>query len=287
MIHCIYISMNKTKKLLAAAVWLLAMPTFAQNNCLLFDMSNREPVFRSGEKITYTLSYTVMGIWTNVGEVEFLTTLKRGTTGRSYYHIEATGRTFSFFDRIFRVRDYFATKIDEKTFQPFYKQRNINEGGFRLKSEGHFDWANGIIRTSAQRLDKPSEKRDSVLPLTPCTFDIVSLFYYYRNADFSKMKERTTYTVQLVIDNEVHTLSYRLHGREEQRVRGVGRFNTLKFSASVIEGSVFSGKDQIFFWVTDDENRIPVYMEVPIRVGSIRARINSWENLKFPLHSKL
>ena len=276
-----------TKKIVSFATALLfLMPFFAQNNCLLFDMSGREPVFQSGEKITYTLSYTVMGVWTNVGEVAFLTTQKTRTPGGPYYHIEANGRTFSFFDKIFRVRDYFETRIDAATFQPFYMHRNIHEGGYRLQSTGHYNWNNNTIRTSTQRLDRQSKQRDTVLPLTPCSFDIVSLFYYYRNCDFSKMRENTTYTVDLIIDDQAYAISYRLHGREQQRVRGRGTFNTLKFSASVVEGEVFSGKEQIFFWVTDDDNRIPVYMEVPIRIGSLRVRINTWENLKFPLQSK-
>ena len=279
--------MNTKNIIFSVAAWLLSVQSFTQNNCLLFDISGQEPVFQSGEKITYTLSYTVMGVWTNVGEVEFLTTQKTRTSGGPYYHIEAKGKTFSFFDRIFRVRDYFETRIDATTLRPFYMHRNINEGGYRLQSTGHYNWNTNTIRTSTQRLDKESRRRDTVLPLTPCTFDIVSLFYYYRNSDFSKMRENTTYTVELVMDDAVYTIRYKLHGREQQRVRGRGTFNTLKFSASLIEGEVFSSKDQIFFWVTDDRNRIPIYMEVPIRVGSLRVRINTWENLKFPLRSKI
>jgi hypothetical protein len=91
--------------------------------------------------------------------------------------------------------------------------------------------------------------------------------------------------VELVMDNRIHTISYKLHGREEQRVRGVGRFNTLKFSGTLIQGETFNAKSLIFFWVTDDENRIPVYLEVPIKVGSVRVRISNWENLRFPLTS--
>jgi hypothetical protein len=274
------------KNILTIAALFFAMPFFAQNKWLLFDMSNREPVFRSGEKITYTLSYTVMGVWMNVGEVEFLTTLKEDAKKAPFYHIEASGKTFPFFDRVFRVRDYFATKIDAKTLQPFYMERNIDEGGYRLKSEGHYDWTKNVIYTSTQRLNRSQPEKHDTLNLTPCTFDVVSLFYYYRNCDFSKMEEKTTYDVQLVMDDEVYTINYKLHGREEQRVKGVGKFNTLKFSGTVIKGNVFTGKEQIFFWVTDDENHVPVYLEVPIIVGSIRARIKNWEKLKFPLNSK-
>jgi hypothetical protein len=275
------------KKVFIIAILFFAGQAFSQSNCLLFDMSAREPVFRSGEKITYTLSYTVMGIWTNVGEAEFQTTLKKEKNRPPFYHIDANGKTFSFFDKVFRVRDNFVSRIDAKTLQPFYMQRNVNEGGYRRKSVGNFRWANGVIHTSTQRLDKQQPEKRDTLHLTPCTFDVVSLFYYYRCCDFSKIKKNTTYNVNLAMDDKVYTINYKLHGREKQKVKGIGKFNTLKFSATLIEGEVFTGEEQIFFWVTDDENRIPVYIEIPIIVGSIRARISKWENLKFPLDSKI
>ena len=265
---------------------LLLTTATAQAECLLFDMSSREPVFRSGEKITYTLSYTVMGAWINVGEVEFLTTLK-DKEKQPFYHIEVNGKTYPFFDKFFTVRDYFATKIDAKTLQPFYMQRNIDEGGYRRNSIGHYNWRDTVIYASTQRIDKPQPAKHDTLRLTPCTFDVVSIFYYYRCCDFSKMKQKTAYSVQLAMDNEVYNISYRLLGREEIKVKGVGKFSTLKFSGTLIAGSVFTGKEQVFFWVTDDDNRVPVYVEAPIKIGSIRVRIQSWENLKYAMKSKM
>ncbi len=273
------------KALFCFALFILTTSTFAQGECLLFDMSKREPVFRSGEKVTYTISYT-WGVWINVGEVEFLTSLKEEKK-KPFYHIEVNGKTQAFFDNFFTVRDYFSTKIDAKTLQPFYMQRNIDEGGYRRNSFGHYSWKDTLLYSSTQRLDKPQPAELDTLRLTPCTFDVVSLFYYYRCCDFSRMKVGNTYTVQLAMDNKVYNINYKLYGAEEVKVKGVGKFRTLKFSGSLIAGSVFTGKEQVFFWVTDDENRVPVYVEAPIKVGSIRARIKSWENLKYPMKSKL
>jgi hypothetical protein len=220
-----------------------------------------------------------------VGEVVFSTTLKEEGVSRPYYQIDATGKTFSFYDIFFKVRDYFTTRIDAKTFLPFYMHRNISEGSYKLKSTGHFSRANHAIYTTTQRLDKQRPERRDTLALSPCTFDVVSLFYYYRNADFSKMRQNTLYSVDLALDDKVYLINYKLHGREELRVKSIGKFNTLKFSATLIEGEVFTGSEQIFFWVTDDENRVPVYIEVPIKWGSLSVRISKWENLKYPLTS--
>src|SRR5215468_11015139 len=129
----------KNRFLISVVALFFSMRIFAQTNCLMFDMSNREPVFQSGEKITYTATYSLVP--GNVGEVVFTTTQRR-EQGRDIFHIEARGRTYSFYDNVFRVRDVFATKMDAQTLQPLWKHRDVSEGKYRLKSTGHFDWEN-------------------------------------------------------------------------------------------------------------------------------------------------
>jgi hypothetical protein len=38
-------------------------------------------------------------------------------------------------------------------------------------------------------------------------------------------------------------------------------------------------------WVTDDENHIPVRIETPIIVGSIKVDMVGFENLRYPLNA--
>ncbi|MDR2886110.1 MAG: DUF3108 domain-containing protein, partial [Rikenellaceae bacterium] len=44
---------------------------------------------------------------------------------------------------------------------------------------------------------------------------------------------------------------------------------------------------EFFIWISDDQNKIPLYIESPIRVGSIRARMKKFDGLKYPLDSKI
>ncbi|MDR1951675.1 MAG: hypothetical protein LBP96_05550, partial [Bacteroidales bacterium] len=66
-------------KIIFIAIMLFSVQLFAQTNCLMFDMSNREPAFRSGEKITYTINHSIAG---SVGEVVFKTTLREEGVSR-------------------------------------------------------------------------------------------------------------------------------------------------------------------------------------------------------------
>lgn len=67
----------------------------------------------------------------------------------------------------------------------------------------------------------------------------------------------------------------------------MGQFRTLKFAARVVAGEVFSGKEELTIWVTDDRNRVPLMFETPIKVGSVVGRLSTFKNLKHPLTSKI
>lgn len=55
----------------------------------------------------------------------------------------------------------------------------------------------------------------------------------------------------------------------------------------MVKSRAFTGKENMFIWLTDDQNRLPIYMESPIKVGTIKARITEMSNLKYPLTSKI
>jgi hypothetical protein len=43
----------------------------------------------------------------------------------------------------------------------------------------------------------------------------------------------------------------------------------------------------MIMWVTDDENLIPVKITSPVIVGSVSATLMRYENLKYPLSSRI
>ena len=55
----------------------------------------------------------------------------------------------------------------------------------------------------------------------------------------------------------------------------------------VVTGEVFSGKDYITLYVTDDSNHIPLLFESPILVGKVVGVITKWDGLKYNLTSQI
>ena len=88
--------------------------------------------------------------------------------------------------------------------------------------------------------------------------------------------------IKIFMDKEIWPLKIQYRGREDRtKVKGQGRFKTIKFGPEVIEGYVFKKDTQMNVWVSDDQNKIPLLIESPLSVGSIKAVLKSYKGLKY------
>ena len=133
------------------------------------------------------------------------------------------------------------------------------------------------------RIEWAERSLDTLLPGNRCTFDILTLFYNARNMDFEALEQGVNNPVSFAIDEEIFDIYFRYIGREEKRVPELGVYRTMKFAAKVVAGEVFTGEQEMYIWVSDDMNRVPLLFESPIIVGSVFGRLADWEGLRYPL----
>ncbi|MBL4623824.1 MAG: DUF3108 domain-containing protein, partial [Flavobacteriales bacterium] len=91
----------------------------------------------------------------------------------------------------------------------------------------------------------------------------------------------------LILGGERTEIYVRYLGKEQVEIEGVGTFSTVKFSALLIEGTMFSGGEDMYIWLTDDKNRFPVRVKADILIGSVNAILKQYSGLKYPLVSKI
>jgi hypothetical protein len=53
----------------------------------------------------------------------------------------------------------------------------------------------------------------------------------------------------------------------------------------MVEGTIFRGDEDVLVWVTDDDNRIPVYIEAKILIGTVKAYLKEMRGIRNPLSS--
>jgi hypothetical protein len=245
---------------------------------------NKNFAFKEGESLKYQVFYNWGFIWLNAGFVEFKVKQSSYLT-RPVYYLDAYGASHKSYDWIFKVRDHYESYLDIETLRPLWYSQTNFEGGFEVNNRYWFDYDKKKLYVNTENSKKALTK--DTLKLQPCTFDLISIVYYCRNLDFSKLKIGDSVPIISIIDNQYFNLYIRYLGKEKIKNKDNIEYNCIKFSALLIEGTIFKGGEDMFVYVTDDLNRIPILVEAKILVGSVKAYFESAEGLKNPLSSKL
>ncbi|MDR1886751.1 MAG: DUF3108 domain-containing protein [Prevotellaceae bacterium] len=268
------------RRVFFAIILLLSSPAGAQELCKMqIDESNL--AFNNRESLVYAASYSWGPIFLDVGEV-----ILKADKSRMFpveFHITANAKTYKFYDKFFKVRDFYEAKFTVPNVRSVYFHRDINEGDYSIKNTYNFDWANNKVNAVIEKRQRPP--RQFELTLNDCTLDVITYFYYLRNLDFEDAYPDKIYSLSIVLDDGVYNIKCRYLGKEQKKVKALkATVNCLKFAVEVIAGSVFTGDEKITLWVSDDKNHVPLELESPIIVGKVRGRLLSHENLKYPLN---
>ena len=234
----------------------------------------RNRAFEDGENISFNVFYSVVGLYINAGTANFNITPEQ-VNNRPVYHVVGSGSSNPSYDWIFKVRDRYETYIDTATLQPLKFIRDINEGGFKKYENVTFNHqANTAITTNG------------VFKVPSCVQDVLSSIYYARNIDFSKYQSGDKIPFAMFLDNEVFNLYIKYFGKEKIKTK-YGKFNAIKFKPLLVKGTLFEGGEKMTVWVSDDANHIPLRIESPIVVGSVKVDMMQYRNLRYPLSSMI
>ena len=250
--------------------------------------SARPLAFRAGEELTYTAGYASTMLTTDVATVTFRLSEGRMEGGPAY-RIWAQGVTKPFFSGFFRVNDVYQTWLDTATLRPLYATSDIQEGNYRYRSRQWFDWTKGEVRTYGKNQKKGYE-RGRTMSIGESDFDPVAHFFNLRNLpSIGTMQKGEAGFLNLVMIDTIRRIRYVYQGREIINAPATGQVRCLKFSCQLATGDAQSFKDgsEFLIWISDDANRIPIYMETPIRVGRVQATLTGWKNLAHPFSSQL
>ncbi|MGB0929128.1 MAG: DUF3108 domain-containing protein [Chitinophagales bacterium] len=243
--------------------------------------------FQMGETLTYKVNYKWSAINMTAGKATFHlneTTYK----GKPSYHAKCVGRTASAFNWFYKVNDNYETYIDKESMRPLKFSLDINEGKYYEKTQYEFyhdsHTANVNFRYKKGKLKTENEDVD----IPTCAQDIVSILYYARSLDFSKIKEGETVHIDLFTSEKIKPVSFRYLGKEVIKTK-IGKVRCLKLSPFLLESDAFGdgGGDKMLIYATDDANKLPVLVESPVAIGKVRVHLTDYKGLKHPMTAKV
>lgn len=240
--------------------------SIAQSGANFCGMNNT--AFSSGEQLNINVYYTVLGIYIHAGVLN-MNTSQTSLSGKPVYHVKASGRTLSGYDKIFKVRDTYETYMDLSNLQSQKFVRRVHEGKYKSSEDYIFNNAANTVKTSNKTVSVPD-----------CTLDVVAAVYNARNIDFSKYSVGQKIPFKIIIDEKVQNLYVRYMGKETVSTK-LGKFRAIKVKPLLVQGGTFSGGEKMTIWFSDDGNRVPLRVESALAVGSVKADLVSYKGLRY------
>jgi hypothetical protein len=249
---------------------------------ILDPCSTSNQAFVAGEELVYKIYYNWNFVWLSAGEVVF--TVKET---KDELHMSAVGKTYPSYEWFFKVRDYYSTVVDKQTMLPKHFYRDIEEGGFKFYNRVDFDQSTRkAVSYKGKYATDPLTRKEYDLP--NCMHDLVSILYYLRNVKYSGMRNNAVFPVQMFLDDQVYDLKVTYKGvKTNKKVKSSGIYHTIHFSPETIAGNQFKEGTVMDVYVGNDTNKVPVLVESPVSVGSIKAVLIRHTGLKHAFQSKI
>ena len=238
---------------LLIALFLYQFPAFSQGDL----------PFTKGESLEYKIHYGPI----DAGKATLKVQQEEGN-----YCFFAEGKSTGVFNLFFKVRDSYESIIDANSLCPIYFNRNVREGNYKKKENVFFN-----------EVHHRAESTRDTIPLPDNYQDLISVFYYLRSHNLDKFQPGDTIPIQVYLDDEFMSSNLSYLGRDTLKTK-FGRIPSTLWAPQLEFGRVFDEKNGMKIWVSDDANKIPLRVETPVLVGSIKMDLVKFSNLKQPLH---
>ena len=242
-------------------LFLVSLTLHAQNTAIGFN-----------EKLTYTASYNMSGILTDLAEVTMETTPVQ-TSKAKLLRLKCKATTYSKWDNFFKIRDLYESYVNPNSLRPYLYNRDINEGGYHKNMKYTFSHKTKTVKTVQTKKSGWQEKKTVSIGMD--TKDIISTLYTIRTFDLTNLSPGTSKIFTILFDREEIKAKVTYLGKETIPT-AIGSKSCYKISLGSASSNTVTGT----LWLTADEKKIPVYGKFKIPVGTGELKIKSASGLK-------
>ena len=240
--------------------------------------------FSSGERLVYDLHFNWKFVWFKVGQATMNTDLTTFEGKKAWRSSLVTGGNKKL-DKFFTMRDtllsYCSTDLS-----PLYFRKGAREGKRYYVDELWYTYPNNTCKLRMHRIDADGEEHWKDAQYKDCIYDMMSIFLRSRNFDASKMTKGDVIPMPIT-DAKHRTDTWLVYqGKENYKIDGTSeKFRCLVFS--FMEREDGKTTELIKFFVTDDDNHMPVRLDMNLSFGSAKAYLRAYQGVRNPLTSKL
>ena len=111
---------------------------------------------------------------------------------------------------------------------------------------------------------------------------MLSAFFFARTFKKENIITGQSFYIPVFMDDENYILEIKYLTNEIIDAKW-GKIDCMVFQPKMQEGRVFEDEEKMKIWITDDANRLLLRVETDIWAGTIKAELEDYKQLKYPL----
>lgn len=242
-----------------------------------------KPSYKAGETLECVFYFNWKFVWVKAGGARLII---RDTiyNGQKAQYMSLLSSTNERADAFFRMRDTLTTiYLPGEEVRPLYYRKSSEQGKRSYLNEVWYNYLPSgkvAVQQSYARTERATVHRIDTCDTG--VFDMMSMLAYARNFDFSTIRpgQRISYPIATGRRVEEQRLIYR--GKERVKANNGLSYDCLKISLVQLDDK---GKERtiVNFFVTDDENHLPILLDLALNFGTAKARLSKKSGLMYPL----
>ena len=215
------------------------------------------------ETLNYEVVYHWGMIWKHAADATL--SLRKTSSG---YNAQLTGKTRSWADKVYPVRDTLKCSMDAK-LRPLRYEKLTHEKDYYARDVVKFSY--NYSHTSAHCTRYRKSGTTSIdLSAKAQAYDMLSVFYMLRNLDYSELSRNKNYTTIIFSGKEKEYLTINYQGVETIKMRDGSKRQAHRISFKFTQEGGKKSSDNLTAWMSTQADRIPLLLVGKLPVGEVK-----------------
>lgn len=262
--------MRKLKILLLAA-----MMVFTTSN-VNAQCTYKNTAFKSGEFLTYNLYYNWKFVWVKAGTASMYTVQSR-YDGKPAYRSSLITRGNERVDNMFILRDTLLC-YNSLDLAPLYYRKGAREGKRYTVDEVFYSYPNGKCQVRQHRQHSNGRHSWENHTYDDCIYDMLSMFLRARSFNPAGWKKGHDVDFPIADGNGRTPAKIRFQNKCTIKADNGKKYKCLQLSYMELDDGKY--KRIVDFYVTDDNNHVPIRLDMFLKFGSAKAFLVNMKGLR-------
>ncbi|MFN3405026.1 MAG: DUF3108 domain-containing protein [Cytophagaceae bacterium] len=237
----------------------------------LFKVNIKTNYYKKAEYFKYNVSYGLLnpGVLT-IETLPTLTSFENKTCYSSKVNLQLSGIT----GWLTSLNNSYHSIIDTASYLPCSFSRQIQENKYRKLEYTVFerDSARAVVKDTTNS-ENPKLKH---FHIKHDIDDMVSCFYLLRNIPFETMNKGDFVTIDVFMEDHSYNIRFKYIGETEIKLKKK-KYNTIIVAPILPENNILSGDFPAKIYLTNNEEKIPLLMEVKLIVGTMEMTLEDYK----------